>query len=122
MRNAIAVGIGLFIAFIGFQGASVIVAVPGQLVKLNPQVATPDVLVFAFGLLLTAGLYARGVRGSIVLGILATTLLSGALQWLIPQLPAWISPVGVGEPVETDEPLQAGVGGRVGPAVQWPPR
>ncbi len=91
MRNAIAVGIGLFIAFIGFQGASVIVAVPGQLVKLNPQVATPDVLVFAFGLLLTAGLYARGVRGSIVLGILATTLLSAALQWLIPQLPAWIS-------------------------------
>ena len=64
MRNAIAVGIGLFIAFIGFQGASVIVAVPGQLVKLNPQVASPDVLVFAFGLLLTAGLYARRIRGS----------------------------------------------------------
>jgi AGZA family xanthine/uracil permease-like MFS transporter len=91
MRNAIAVGIGLFIAFIGLQGAGVIVAAPGQLVRLNPQVAAPDVLVFAFGLLLTAGLYARRVRGSIVLGILATTLLAAGLKWLIPQLPAIIA-------------------------------
>lgn len=91
MRNAIAVGIGLFIAFIGFQGASVIVPVPGQLVKLNPQVASPDVVIFAFGLLLTAGLYARGIRGSIVLGILATTLLAAGLQWLIPQMPEAIA-------------------------------
>ncbi len=91
MRNAIAVGIGLFIAFIGFQGASVIVAGEGQLVKLNPQVAAPDVLVFAFGLLLTAGLYARRVRGSIVLGILATTLFALGLKWLIPHLPAVIA-------------------------------
>lgn len=41
MRNGIAAGIGLFIAFIGFQGASVIVAAEGQLVRLNPQVAAP---------------------------------------------------------------------------------
>ncbi|MHB8898781.1 MAG: NCS2 family permease [Thermoguttaceae bacterium] len=91
MRNAIAVGIGLFIAFIGLQGASVIVPVPDQLVRLNPQVASPDVLVFAFGLLLTAGLYARGIRGSIVVGILATTLLAAGLKWLIPHLPEAIS-------------------------------
>ncbi len=54
MRNGIAAGIGLFIAFIGFQGASVIVAAEGQLVRLNPQVAACSVLVFAFGLLVTA--------------------------------------------------------------------
>ena len=91
MRNAIAVGIGLFIAFIGLQGASVIVSVPGQLVKLNPQVGAPDVLVFAFGLLLTASLCARNIRGSIVLGILATTLLAAGLKWLIPHLPSSIA-------------------------------
>ncbi len=91
MRNAIAVGIGLFIAFIGLLGATVIVPAPGQAVKLNPQVASPDVLVFAFGLLLTAGLYARRVRGSIVLGILATTLVAAGLQALIPHLPESIA-------------------------------
>ncbi len=90
MRNAIAVGIGLFIAFIGFQGASVIVAGPG-LVKLNPQVGAPDVLVFAFGLLLTAGLYSRGIRGSLVLGIMGTTLLAAGLKWGIPHLPESIA-------------------------------
>lgn len=90
MRNAIAVGIGLFIAFIGFQGASVIVSGPG-LVKLNPQVGAPDVLVFAFGLLLTAGLYSRNIRGSLVLGILGTTLLAAVLKWGIPHLPESIA-------------------------------
>jgi len=90
MRNAIAVGIGLFIAFIGLRGATVVV-IGQDLIKLNPQVAAPDVLVFAFGLLVTAGLYARGVRGSIVLGILATTLLAAGLQWLVPHLPESIA-------------------------------
>ncbi|MGI6417297.1 MAG: NCS2 family permease [Thermoguttaceae bacterium] len=97
MRNGIAAGIGLFIAFIGFQGASVIVAAEGQLVRLNPQVAAPDVLVFAFGLLVTAGLFGRRVRGSIVLGILLTTALATALQWLLPHLPEWIA---AAEPVK----------------------
>lgn len=88
MRNAIAVGIGLFIAFIGLQGATLIVDDPGHLVKMNPHVATPDLIVFFFGLLLTAGLYALGVRGSIVLGILGATLLAVALKLGIGDWPA----------------------------------
>jgi AGZA family xanthine/uracil permease-like MFS transporter len=79
MRNAIAVGIGLFIAFIGLQGAGLVVADPGQCVKMNANVASPDLLVFFFGLLVTAALHARRVRGSIVLGIVASTLLALAL-------------------------------------------
>lgn len=93
MRNAIAVGIGLFIAFIGLEGASLIVDAPGQLLKLNPHVDSPDIIVFFFGLLLTTGLHGRRVPGSIIWGILATTvfavLLRAGLPWLAEQWPVW---------------------------------
>jgi len=91
MRNAIAVGIGLFIALIGLHGARVIVADAGHLVRLNAHVTSPDVIVFAFGLLLTAGLFARGVRGSIVLGILGTALFALGLKWVLPHLWATVA-------------------------------
>ena len=71
MRNGIAVGIGLFIAFIGLQNAGLIVKDPGTAVQLNPHFASPDLIVFFFGLLVTGGLHARRVRGSILWGILA---------------------------------------------------
>ncbi len=75
MRNGIAVGIGLFIAFIGLKNAGVIVTSETG-VRLNPRLASPDLAVFFFGLLLTAGLHARRIRGAILWGILASTLLS----------------------------------------------
>ncbi len=91
MRNAIAVGIGLFVAFIGLQNAGLVVPNPSTSVKLNPHFSSPDVLVFIFGLFLTAGLLARRVRGAIVWGILAATLLAAALQWSLPWLPqGWV--------------------------------
>jgi adenine/guanine/hypoxanthine permease len=91
MRNGIAIGIGLFIALIGLHNADVIRPNPHTLVELNRRLDSPDVLVFCFGLLLTVGLYARRVRGSIVLGIVASTLLAVALQWALPRLPEAIS-------------------------------
>ena len=91
MRNAMAVGIGLFIAFIGMQGATLVVDSPGHLVKMNPHVAAPDLLVFFFGLLLTAGLFASRVRGSIVWGIVGATLLAVVLKFGLPHMPASIA-------------------------------
>jgi AGZA family xanthine/uracil permease-like MFS transporter len=76
MRHGIAAGIGLFIAFIGLEGGSLVVANPGTLVKMNPNFAAPDLIVFFFGLLVTGALHARRVRGAIVLGIVAATLLA----------------------------------------------
>jgi AGZA family xanthine/uracil permease-like MFS transporter len=89
MKNAIAVGIGLFIAFIGMQNAGVIVTAAtiasthdgaiisgGTLVKLNPDIFTVDLIVFASGLLITAALYARKIRGAIILGIISATCVS----------------------------------------------
>jgi AGZA family xanthine/uracil permease-like MFS transporter len=79
MRNGIAVGIGLFIAFIGLRNGSVIVPKPGTLLGLNTQLASADVGVFALGLLVSAVLMARRVRGALLWGILAAT----AVAWAI---------------------------------------
>ena len=79
MRNGIAMGIGLFIAFIGVRNTGLIHLSPAG-PSLNPHFASPDLIVFSSSLLLTAGLIARGVRGAIFWGIVAATLLSVGLQ------------------------------------------
>ena len=77
VRGAISVGIGLFIAFIGFQNAGVIVADPYVLVGLAPftnyDVAIASVAVCFIGLFLIAVLDKLNVKGSVILGILGAT-------------------------------------------------
>jgi AGZA family xanthine/uracil permease-like MFS transporter len=90
LKNAAAAGIGLFIAFIGLQDAGVIVKDPGTAVKLNSHLASPDMLVFFAALLLTAVLQARRMRGAILWGIAAATVLAIAIKAALPHLPqAW---------------------------------
>ena len=84
MRNGIAVGIGLFIAFIGLRNAGLIVARPGTLVGLNTLVPPADLAVFAAGLLVAAVLTARGVRGSLLWGILAGAAVALAVGTIHP--------------------------------------
>ena len=84
LKCAIAAGIGLFIAFIGLQNAGVIVKDPGSAVKLNAHFASPDLIVFFAGLLITAVLHARKVRGSILWGIVAATALAIGLKLTSP--------------------------------------
>ena len=91
MKCGIAAGIGLFIAFIGLQNAGVIVKDPGSAVKLNAHFASPDLIVFFVGLLTTAALHARKVRGSILWGIVAATVLAVALKLVLPHTPEVIS-------------------------------
>lgn len=69
MRNAIAVGIGLFIAFIGLRNAGLIVGKSGTLLGLNTQLYSAEVLVFMVGLLVSTTLTLRRVRGSLLWGI-----------------------------------------------------
>lgn len=87
LRNGIAVGIGLFIAFIGLQNAGLILKDPGTAVRLNPHFASPDLLVLFFGLLLAAGLHTRRVAGSILWGILGATLLATTMKLMLPLWP-----------------------------------
>ena len=86
LKNAIAAGIGLFIAFIGLQTAGVIVKDPNSAVKLNPHFASPDLVIFFVGLIVAASLHARRVRGSILWGIAGATVLAIGLKTLLPLL------------------------------------
>src|SRR6516225_871848 len=91
LKNGIAAGIGLFIAFIGLQQAGVIVRDLGTAVKLNTHFASPDLIVFFVGMLTTAVLHARRVRGSILWGIIVATALACLLKIAMPYMPASIS-------------------------------
>lgn len=73
LKKAISVGIGLFIAFIGLQDASVIVDNPATLVGLNSYSSAP-LLVALIGLAVIAILHAFKVKGSLLIGILAATI------------------------------------------------
>lgn len=80
LRYAIAGGIGLFITLIGFINAGFIVHRPATLIGIGP--ITPAVLTFLLGLLVTAILIARKVKGAILYGILLTTLCAWPLgRW-----------------------------------------
>ncbi len=86
LKNGIAAGIGLFIAFIGLQNAGLIVKDPGTAVKLNAHFTSPDLIVFFTGLLVTAALFARKVRGAILWGIASATALTAVLKLALPQM------------------------------------
>lgn len=80
LRNGIATGIGVFIAFIGLKNGGLIAANPGTLVTLNPTLISPDATVFLVGLIVAASLQTRRVRGAILWGIGAATLTAIAFQ------------------------------------------
>lgn len=74
LRFAIASGIGLFITLIGFANAKFIVANPATMISLGNLNAST--LTFLAGLLLTVILLIRKVKGSILIGIVLTSLLA----------------------------------------------
>lgn len=74
LRYAISCGIGLFIAFIGFEKGSVIVDHPATLVQMGPL--SPMLMTFFAGLFITGFLVYKNVKGSLIFGILITLVLS----------------------------------------------
>jgi AGZA family xanthine/uracil permease-like MFS transporter len=83
LKLAISVGIGLFIAFIGFVDAGFVRRTPDIAKTTVPvQLGTGfylqgwPVVVFAVGLALVITLWAKRVRGAILLAIIATTILA----------------------------------------------
>lgn len=80
IRRAIPVGIGLFIAYIGFQNAGVIVANQYTQVSMVDLTNWGDgstaksAIVCLIGLILIAVLMHHNVKGAIILGILGATL------------------------------------------------
>lgn len=75
-KHATAVGIGLFIAFIGLKNARLIVDDPSTYLALG-SFSDAQVQTAALGFLLTAALISRRVNGAILLAIAATTIFAG---------------------------------------------
>ncbi|MFI1167858.1 NCS2 family permease [Streptomyces sp. NPDC020801] len=87
LKQAIGVGIGLFIAFIGFVDAGFVsripdaanTTVPVQLGAVGRLTGWP-VLVFCLGVLLTIALIARRVKGAILISIVTMTVVAIAVN------------------------------------------
>ncbi|MFJ4919078.1 NCS2 family permease [Streptomyces sp. NPDC088725] len=94
LKQAISVGIGLFIAFIGFVDAGFTTRIPGATgstpVQLGAtgQLSGWPVLVFCLGVLLTIGLVARKVRGALLIGIVTMTVLAVVINEIADIKPA----------------------------------
>lgn len=73
MKFAVTAGIGLFIAFIGLTGGGLVVKNDSTLVSIG-DFTSPTVLVALLGILIIAVLDKRNVKGSILIGIVASTV------------------------------------------------
>lgn len=81
LKSAVSVGIGLFIAFLGLQDAKLVVASESTLVTVQPfkgdsfhSVGVGAILAL-IGVLITAILLIKNVKGGILIGILSTWVL-----------------------------------------------
>lgn len=75
LQSAIAAGIGLFLAIIALSSAGIVVADPATMVALG-DLTQPPALFAILGFFIIAGLDALQVRGAILIGILAVTVLA----------------------------------------------
>lgn len=107
LKKGVSVGIGLFIAFIGFQNAGVVVNSDSTLVTVidfteNFNTAGISALLAIIGTFVIAILYIKGVKGSILIGIFATWILGiicqlTGLYTVVPEagyyslIPSWSS-------------------------------
>lgn len=88
LKASFAVGIGLFLTFIGLNETGLVVlGVPGAPVRLG-NISQPSVLLAVAGFVLVVVLLSRRVHGALVIGIIATTI--GSIIIGITPLPASI--------------------------------
>ncbi|MBX7409067.1 NCS2 family permease [Clostridium chauvoei] len=74
IKKAISVGIGLFIALIGLEGAGVVIKGEGTLVALG-DITKGSALLAIIGIVITAILIARNVKGALFLGMIITAII-----------------------------------------------
>lgn len=78
LKDAIPVGIGLFITLIGLKNAGIIVSSPATLVALG-DFSQHNIWIALLGLIVTAVLFIRNVNGAILIGIVVATIFGIAL-------------------------------------------
>lgn len=84
MKFAVTAGIGLFIAFIGFSGANIVVADESTIVAMG-GFKVPTVAIALIGLLVIVICEKKNVRGAILWGIVASTLLAWGYALISPE-------------------------------------
>jgi AGZA family xanthine/uracil permease-like MFS transporter len=82
LYSAIAAGIGLLLALVGFRNSGIIVADPSTTVAMG-NLRDPNTLLAVFGLLLISALLAWRVKGAMLIGVLATTAVGAALGLVV---------------------------------------
>jgi adenine/guanine/hypoxanthine permease len=80
LKKAIAIGIGLFIAFIGLTNSGLVVRGTGTPVDLAPFTTWP-VIITIVGILITIGLRAIGIPGDLFVGIILTTVFATIVNY-----------------------------------------
>jgi AGZA family xanthine/uracil permease-like MFS transporter len=90
LKIAVAVGIGLFLAFIGFKNMGLIVADDTAMIKLGAL--DPTVVLSLGGLVLIILLEIKKVRGSILIGILAV-FAGSIIAGYVPMPDHWTSAI-----------------------------
>ncbi|MDD7795256.1 NCS2 family permease [Clostridium sp. 'White wine YQ'] len=75
IKRAISVGIGLFIALIGLADSQIITHADGGTIVSLGNLKSPGVLLAIIGIIVTAILLARKVKGALLIGIVVTTLI-----------------------------------------------
>ncbi|MGM0397772.1 MAG: NCS2 family permease [Halobacteriota archaeon] len=79
VKLAVGAGIGLFLAIIGLEEMRLVAGDAATFVTFSPVFGSdPVAIISVVGLFFTLALYARGVRGSIILGIVVTSLIGYA--------------------------------------------
>ncbi|MER7864391.1 NCS2 family permease [Amycolatopsis japonica] len=115
LKSAIAVGIGLFICLIGLVDAGFVRRVPDDAkttvpvgLGINGSIASWPTLVFVVGLLVTGILVAKRVKGAILIGVLASTVLAIVVEAITKVGPSkGVNPLGwnLGYPALPDQVL-----------------
>lgn len=91
IKKAISVGIGLFIALIGMINAKVIVGNPGTTIGLG-SIESPEFILCMIGLIISAVLLAYKVKGALLIGIVAATIIGFPLGLTKPPSGSWAPP------------------------------
>src|SRR6056297_887835 len=81
VKFAVGTGIGLFLAIIGLEAMGIVVGDAGTILALGDLAQSPMAVLSVLGLFFTVALHARGVTGSIILGIVSTTVVGAALTF-----------------------------------------
>ena len=107
LKMSIGVGIGMFISFIGFKLANIVIDSPENLLKFG-NVSNPVFIISIIGVIIIMVLMSRKIKGSIFFGILLTAIIA-VIACLIadfnnvafnvfqnPNLPSSITPLAAG--------------------------